>query len=70
MTIDQRRRVNADRHRFLDYAVECPFCKTKIGPRAVTREHLDVPPNPPYAATVKCQSCREIFEVYFTDAAH
>ena len=60
--------MNVDRHQFLDYAVDCPFCKTKIGPRFVTREHLDVPPNPPYAATVKCPKCGEIFEVYFTDS--
>jgi hypothetical protein len=39
-----------------------------VGPRFVTREHLDVPPDPPYAATVKCPKCTEIFEVMFTDA--
>jgi hypothetical protein len=69
MTLDQRRRVNVDRNRFLDYAVACPFCSTKVGPRFVTREHADVPPNPPYAATVKCPKCGEIFEVLFSDSS-
>ena len=69
MTTDQRRRVRMDRHRFLEYEMGCPFCSTKVGPRFVTREHLDVPPDPPYAATVKCPKCAEIFEVLFTDAA-
>ena len=41
--------------------------KADVGPRSVTREHLDVPPNPPYAATVKCPKCGEIFEVIFRD---
>ena len=68
MSVDQRRRVDADRHEFLAYAVRCPFCGTAVGPRSVTREHLDVPPNPPYAATVRCPSCKEIFEVRFTDS--
>ncbi len=68
MSVDQRRRMNVDRHAFLDYAVACPFCGTKVGPRFVTREHLDVPPNPPYAANVKCPACKEIFEVRFTDS--
>lgn len=69
MTIDQRRRVNVDRNRFLEYAVPCPFCSTTVGPRFVTREHADVPPNPPYAATVKCPKCGEIFEVLFSDSS-
>ena len=68
MTTDQRRRVRADRSQFLDYAISCPFCSAKVGPRFVTREHLDVPPNPPHAATVKCPKCAEIFEVLFTDS--
>jgi hypothetical protein len=68
LSIDQRRRVDADRHVFLEYGVACPFCGTKVGPRFVTREHLDVPPNPPYAATVRCPKCHERFEVHFTDA--
>jgi len=45
--------------------VSCPYCGAKVGPRSVTREHLDVPPNPPYAATVKCPKCGETFEVLF-----
>jgi hypothetical protein len=69
MTIDQRRRMNVDRHEFLAYRTSCPFCGAPVGPRHVTREHLDVPPDPPYAATVKCPKCTEIFEVLFTDAA-
>ena len=68
MSVEQRRRVDVERHAFLDYAVSCPFCGTKVGPRFVTREHLDVPPNPPYAATVRCPKCREIFEVRFSDS--
>lgn len=69
MTLDQRRRIDADRHAFLGYEVSCPFCATKAGPRFVTREHLDVPPNPPYAATVRCSGCKETFEVRFRDSA-
>ncbi|HUQ41138.1 MAG TPA: hypothetical protein VM052_01425 [Candidatus Limnocylindrales bacterium] len=68
MSLDQRRRIRADRHEFLAYAIACPFCGAKVGPRFVTREHLDVPPDPPYAASVKCPSCGEMFEVMFTDA--
>jgi hypothetical protein len=68
MPIDQRRRMNVDRHRFLEYEAACPFCSTSIGPRSVTREHLDVPPDPPYAATVKCPKCGEVFEVFFNDS--
>jgi hypothetical protein len=68
MSVDQRRRTVVDRHAFLAYAVQCPFCDTNVGPRFVTREHLDVPPNPPYAATVRCPKCKEIFEVQFSDA--
>lgn len=68
MSVDERRRVTVDRSAFLDYAVPCPFCSATVGPRFVTREHLDVPPNPAYAATVRCPKCREIFEVRFSDA--
>ena len=68
MSVDQRRRIDVERHAFLDYAVACPFCTAAIGPRNVTREHLDVPPNPPYAASVKCPKCGELFEVRFTDS--
>ena len=64
---DARRRVEAERSRFLDYATTCPFCNGNVGPRSVTREHLDVPPNPPYAATVKCPTCGETFEVVFKE---
>ena len=69
MSIDQRRRISVDRHAFLGYKVGCPFCGAKVGPRSVTREHLDVPPDPPYAASVQCPKCAESFEVLFTDAS-
>jgi len=62
---DSRRRIEAARVDFLDYRVTCPFCGMSVGPRFVTREHLDVPPNPPYAATVRCPQCHEEFEVVF-----
>ena len=62
---DSRRRIEAARHDFLEYKTRCPYCGTQVGPRFVTREHLDVPPNPPYAATVRCPKCKEIFEVVF-----
>lgn len=62
---DSRRRIEADRRVFLDYATACPFCRTNVGPRSVTREHLDVPPNPPYAASVVCPTDKEPFEVVF-----
>ena len=68
MTTEQRRRVRVDRHQFLAYETVCPFCATSVGPRFVTREHLDVPPNPAYAATVRCPKCGESFEVLFSDA--
>lgn len=59
------RRFEADRRDFLAYRVACPLDGTMLGPRFVTREHLDVPPNPPYAATVQCPKDRELFEVVF-----
>ena len=59
------RRITASRHYFLTYLTVCPFCGEKVGPRFVTREHADVPPNPPYAASVKCPRCRELYEVVF-----
>ena len=59
------RRIEADRSDFLGYQVRCPFDGTEVGPRFATREHLDVPPNPPYAATVRCPKDRELFEVVF-----
>ena len=59
------RRTSAFRQDFLAYRTPCPFCGAAIGPRSVTREHLDVPPDPPYAASVRCPACRELFEVVF-----
>jgi len=64
-TIDSRRRITADRRDFLNYRVMCPFCQETVGPRFVTRGHLDVQPSPPYAATVRCPRCTEEFEVIF-----
>jgi hypothetical protein len=60
-----KRRINVHRADFLAYRVHCPFDGTAVGPRFVTREHLDIPPNPPYAATVRCPKDRETFEVVF-----
>jgi hypothetical protein len=60
-----RRRIEADRRDFLAYRTVCPFDGTPVGPRFVTREHADVPPDPPYAATVKCPGDGELFEVVF-----
>ncbi|HEY8655653.1 MAG TPA: hypothetical protein VIN34_02825 [Candidatus Limnocylindria bacterium] len=61
-----RRRISASRPDFLAYKTSCPFCGQEVGPRFVTREHADVPPNPPYAAGVRCPRCRETYEVLFT----
>jgi len=60
-----KRRIEASRADFLAYRVPCPFDGTKVGPQFVTREHLDVPPDPPYAATVRCPTDKELFEVVF-----
>lgn len=62
-----KRRIDADRAAFLRYDVACPFDGVKVGPRYVVREHLDVPPNPPYAATVRCPKDKELFEVIFQE---
>ena len=61
------RRITASRRDFLTYLTVCPFCGEPVGPRFVTREHSDVPPNPPYAASVKCPRCRELYEVGFSE---
>jgi hypothetical protein len=61
-----KRRIEVDRADFLSYKVQCPFDGTIVGPRFVTREHLDVPPDSPYAATVRCPKDKELFEVVFT----
>lgn len=65
VTDGTKRRIEAHRADFLAYAVKCPFDGTVVGPRFVTREHADVPPDPPYAATVRCPKDRELFEVVF-----
>jgi uncharacterized protein with PIN domain len=63
------RRITARRHDFLEYRTVCPFCGEHVGPRFVTREHSDVPPNPPYAASVRCPRCRELYEVVFSEGS-
>ena len=63
-----RRRITAPRIDFIDGQVACPFCGTKVNHRHVTREHLDVPPNPPYAASLVCPNDKEHFEVVFSDS--
>jgi phage terminase large subunit GpA-like protein len=60
-----QKRIEASRRDFLAYRVSCPVCGAAVGPRFVTREHLDVPPNPPYAASVVCPTNRDRFEVVF-----
>ena len=64
--VDERRRITVDRRAFTHYEIACPFCGGNVGPRFVTREHADVPPDPPYAATVKCPTDGTLFEVVFT----
>lgn len=67
MPVDvSKRRISAARADLLDARLACPFCGTKVGPRNVTREHLDVPPNPSYAASVVCPNDKHGFEVVFT----
>ena len=61
-----KRRVRASRIELIDGKVACPFCGTKVSQRHVTREHADVPPNPPYAASMVCPKDKEQFEVVFT----
>ena len=60
------RRIEADRREFLAYRTTCPFSGDAIGPRFVTREHSGVPPDPPYAASVRCPGCKQEFEVIFS----
>lgn len=60
-----RSRTSADRADFVAYRTVCPVCGVAVGPRHVTREHADVPPDPPYAASVVCPA-RHAFEVVFT----
>ncbi len=62
-------RLRAERRDFFRYRVKCPRCGTAIGPRNVTREFLDVPPDPPYAASVRCPHCAEELYVEFATAA-
>lgn len=57
--------MSADRAAFVEYRTTCPACGVTVGPRHVTREHADVPPDPPYAASVVCPA-KHAFEVVFT----
>ena len=61
----ESRRISAARKDFLEYRTTCPFCGQSVGPRFVTREHSDVPPSPPYAASVRCPRCKQVYEVVF-----
>ncbi len=58
-------RMSAKHRDFINYRVACPRCGTAIGPRDVTREFLDVPPDPPYAAAVRCPKCGHDLYVEF-----
>lgn len=53
------RRLTVDRRDYVNYRVRCPNCGETIGPRQALREFLDVPPDPPYAALVRCPKCQE-----------
>ncbi|TMD61969.1 MAG: hypothetical protein E6I87_01180 [Chloroflexi bacterium] len=48
------RRIKADRRDWINYRVKCPICGEAIGPRNAIREYWDIPPDPPYAALVRC----------------
>lgn len=68
MATADKQRIRTDRADFLAYRTLCPTCAAPVGPRFVTREHLDIPPDPPYAATVRCPKGGETFEVLFLEA--
>lgn len=55
MSVEQR--LRAHRRDFVNYRTPCPRCGTMLGPLAVTREFLDVPPDPPYGVLVRCRKC-------------
>ena len=61
-------RIGAQRRDFMNYRVLCPRCGGAIGPRSVTREFLDVPPDPPYAAVARCPKCGHELYVEFLQA--
>jgi hypothetical protein len=50
----EARLLNVDRRDWLNYRVVCPSCGEVVGPRNAIREHLDVPPDPPYAVIARC----------------
>lgn len=59
-------RLVVDRREYVNYRLRCPKCGEVIGPRQAIREFLDVPPDPPYAALVRCPKCRELLYLEFT----
>lgn len=61
--------MTVDRRDYLNYRVRCPKCGEVVGPRYATREFLDVPPDPPYAALVRCPRCRDVLYVEFAPPA-
>jgi hypothetical protein len=48
------RLLNVDRRDWINYRVVCPSCGEVVGSRNAIREHLDVPPDPPYAVVARC----------------
>jgi hypothetical protein len=64
--VDERQpRLRVARRDFLNYRTTCPKCGAQIGPRQVTRELMDIPPDPPYGAMVRCSSCGTMTYVEF-----
>ncbi len=59
------RRLRVDRRDWINYRVACPIDGDTIGPRNATREYLDVPPDPPYAALARCPTSGEVVYVEF-----
>jgi phage FluMu protein Com len=65
MTTEPRGRIVVERRDYLDYRVKCPRCAGPLGPRYAVRELMDIPPDPPYAAIVRCAKCGEVVFVEF-----
>ncbi|OLC57266.1 MAG: hypothetical protein AUH85_03950 [Chloroflexi bacterium 13_1_40CM_4_68_4] len=59
------RRIKADRRAWINYQVRCPACGETIGPRDAIREYWDIPPDPPYAALVRCPRQGDLVLVEF-----
>jgi len=58
-------RLHVARRDFLNYRTTCPKCGAPIGPRHATRELMDIPPDPPYGALVRCSRCGTLTYVEF-----